>query len=111
MENEKGTNYTAVKGIFLIKNNKTGAEITVLTPSKRTYFSSAMPITESARHITPSHDLYIALGEPINKDTWAIRLQYKPFIIWIWIGALMMALGGGIAATARRYQPQRTTYV
>ena len=64
-----------------------------------------MPMTESARHITPTHDLYLALGEAINADTWAVRLKYKPYIIWIWLGALLMAAGAALAATAHRNIP------
>ena len=65
---------------------------------------SAMPITESARRVTVTHDLYVALGEAINADTWAIRIQYKPYISWIWIGGLLMALGAVLAMSGRRAQ-------
>ncbi|MDO4642572.1 MAG: heme lyase CcmF/NrfE family subunit [Cardiobacteriaceae bacterium] len=104
LQKEQGPNYTATQGKFLIQNKKDNRPITVLIPSKRQYYSSTMPMTESARLITPTHDLYIALGEAINDNTWAIRLQYKPYIIWIWLGAVIMALGGCIAALDRRYR-------
>ena len=66
-----------------------------------------MPMTESARLVTPTHDLYIALAESLGEGDWAIRVQYKPFIIWIWTGALLMALGALIAASDRAYRHPR----
>lgn len=101
---QKGPNYRATVGKFLIVRGDDTNNVNVLTPAKRTYFSSTMPMTESARLITPTHDLYLAMGESINSDTWAVRVQYKPFIIWIWIGAVIMALGGLIAASDRSYR-------
>lgn len=105
----KGPNYTATVGKFLIMENNDSQNISVLTPAKRTYFSSAMPMTESARLSTPTHDLYLAMGEPINADTWAVRVQYKPYIIWIWLGSVIMAIGGGIAMTDNRYRTNRSS--
>ena len=104
LETREGPNYTATVGKILVQKTD-GSPVTVLLPSKRSYHSSSMPMTESARHITPTHDLYIALGEAINADTWAVRLQYKPFIIWIWLGALIMAAGAALAALPTRKNP------
>ena len=101
LETREGPNYTATVGKILVQKTD-GTPVTVLLPSKRNYHSSTMPMTESARHITPTHDLYLALGEPINADTWAVRLQYKPFILWIWLGALIMAAGAALAALPQR---------
>ena len=101
LETREGPNYTATVGKILVQKSD-GTPVTILLPSKRNYHSSTMPMTESARHITPTHDLYLALGEAINADTWAVRLQYKPYIIWIWLGALIMAAGAALAATAGR---------
>ena len=100
-DTREGPNYTATVGKILVQKAD-GTPVTVLLPSKRNYHSSTMPMTESARHITPTHDLYLALGEPINADTWAVRLQYKPYIIWIWLGALIMAAGAALAVLPRR---------
>ena len=104
LETREGPNYSATVGKILVQKTD-GSPVTVLLPSKRSYHSSSMPMTESARHITPTHDLYIALGEAINADTWAVRLQYKPFIIWIWLGALIMAAGAALAALPTRKNP------
>jgi len=49
-------------------------------------------------------DVYVALGEQINSEAWGMRLYYKPFIQWIWLGAVFMALGGLLAALDRRYR-------
>ena len=100
---EKGPNYNATVGKILVQKND-GTPLTVLTPSKRQYHMSTMPMTESARRVTATHDLYVALGEAINADTWAIRIQYKPYISWIWIGGLLMALGAVLAMSGRRAQ-------
>lgn len=100
---EKGPNYSATVGKILVQKND-GTPLTVLTPSKRQYHMSAMPMTESARRVTVTHDLYVALGEAINADTWAIRIQYKPYISWIWLGGLLMALGAVLAMSGRRAQ-------
>ena len=84
----KAKNFTATQGRFLLsQNNKSW----LLKPAKRIYFSNPMPMTESARLIRLTEELYIALGEKIKENRWAIRLQYKPFIDWIWLGALIFA--------------------
>ena len=64
-------------------------------------------MTEAAIDPGLFRDLYIAMGEPIGDGAWAIRLQYKPFIRWIWGGALIIGLGGFITALDRRYRFQR----
>lgn len=101
---KNGPNYRANEGRFLIERTDAPSFSALLTPAKRSYFSSMMPMTESARLVTPTHDLYLAMGEPINANTWAIRVQYKPFIIWIWLGGLIMALGGLTAIFDRAYR-------
>ncbi|UJF24738.1 heme lyase CcmF/NrfE family subunit [Suttonella sp. R2A3] len=111
LREEKGPNYQATQGLFRISKNDDDDFFTVLTPAKRQYFSSTMPMTESSRLVTPTHDLYLAMGEEIGPGNWAVRLQYKPFIIWIWLGALLMAIGGGIAALDRSYRQARNVYV
>ena len=64
-------------------------------------------MTESAIDIGLFRDLYVSLGEPLGEDAWSVRLYVKPFIRWIWFGAILMAVGGGIAATDRRYRMER----
>lgn len=98
-----GPNYNATQGRFRLEKQADDTFFALLLPAKREYFSSTMPMTESARLVTPTHDLYIAMAEDLGNGDWAIRVQYKPFISWIWIGALIMALGGLIAANDRAY--------
>lgn len=108
-ERIKGANYQAIRGKFdVLKNNK---PMTQLFPEKRIYLVQKNPMTEAA--IAPGffRDLYIALGESLENDqVWAVRIYFKPFIRWIWLGALIMALGGFLAATERR-QSQKTVAV
>jgi cytochrome c-type biogenesis protein CcmF len=68
-----------------------------------------MPMTEAAIDTGWTRDLYVALGESVGDNAYAVRLQVKPFIDWIWGGALLMALGGLLAATDRRYRLARQT--
>jgi len=100
-----GPNYNADRGIVeLIKNGKV---MRTLEPEKRTYFSSTMPMTETAIDSNLVRDVYVALGERLQDGTspaWAMRVYHKPFVTWIWGGCLLMALGGAMAALDRRYR-------
>lgn len=60
-------------------------------------------MTETAIDTGLFRDLYISLGEPVGNNAWSVRVHYKPFVTWIWGGALLMALGGGLAVSDRRY--------
>jgi cytochrome c-type biogenesis protein CcmF len=75
-----------------------------MTPEKRVYKVQQMPMTEAAIATGLLHDLYVSLGEPLNPTTWTVRIYLKPFIDWIWGGTLMMAMGGLLAASDRRYR-------
>ena len=87
---------------------KEGQVLRKMLPEKRSYVSSSMPMTEAAIDTGFTRDVYISLGEPIDKArpdaAWAVRVYYKPFVDWIWGGCLMMALGGVVAMTDRRYR-------
>jgi len=61
-------------------------------------------MTEAAIHTTLWRDIYVALGEPLDKNTWSMRLYYKPFIVWIWLGGFLMAIGGFLAILSKRYR-------
>lgn len=61
-------------------------------------------MTEAAIDAGIVRDLYIALGEPLDNGAWVVRVYHKPFIIWIWLGCILMALGGILAITDRRYR-------
>ncbi len=70
-------------------------EIARLYPEKRNYFSGGMPMTEAAIDAGFLRDIYISLGEPVgDKGDWALRVYYKPYVRWIWLGCILMALGG-----------------
>jgi cytochrome c-type biogenesis protein CcmF len=98
----RGPNYRT--SIGNIEVTKDGHLINTMHPEKRNYFSSSMPMTETAIDTRVTGDLYVSLGEPLPGGAWAVRVYYKPFVIWIWIGCLMMALGGLTAASDRRYR-------
>lgn len=103
VENHPGANYEALRGEFAI--TRSGRQLTKLYPEKRTYLVQKNPMTEAAIDAGFTRDLYVALGEPLQGDAvWSVRIHYKPFVRWIWLGALLMALGGLVAATDRRYQ-------
>ena len=96
-------NYQAARGDFVITNAE--GYRAELTPEKRVYRVQQNPMTEAAIDAGFTRDLFVALGEEVGKDgSWAVRLYYKPFIRWIWLGALIMAFGGLLAATDKRYR-------
>ena len=98
----KGPNYVATRGTIEITRD--GSPVTTLNPEKRLYTVQNMPMTEAAIDYGVTRHLYVALGEPIGPKVWIVRLYYKPFIGWIWVGCLMMAFGGLLAAIDRRYR-------
>lgn len=100
-----GPNYMGGKGQIDI--SKAGKPEATLFAEKRFYTVSKMPMTEAAINWGFTRDLYVALGEKIEDNSWALRLYYKPFIRWIWIGGLFMALGGLLCMFDRRYRFSR----
>jgi cytochrome c-type biogenesis protein CcmF len=97
-----GPNYLAVRGTFaLMRDGKVEA---TLRPEKRNYFSSTMPMTEAAIDTGLTRDIYVSLGEALEDKSWAVRVYYKPFVDWIWGGCLLMALGGILAISDKRYR-------
>ncbi|MFT7558614.1 MAG: cytochrome c-type biogenesis protein CcmF [Flavobacteriales bacterium] len=90
-----------------IRLSRNGKEVAILTPEKRHYFSGGKPMTESDQDSNFWRDIYVSLGEPINQSEWAIQIYFKPFMAWIWIGALLMGLGGIIAVMDKRYKVAR----
>ncbi|KAB7763609.1 heme lyase CcmF/NrfE family subunit [Xanthomonas maliensis] len=75
-----------------------------LLAEKRRYASGGQVLTEAAIRPSPFDDLYVALGEPLGNQAWAVRVHVKPFVRWIWLGALLMALGGLVTAADRRFR-------
>jgi len=98
----KGPNYTANRGQVLVTVD--GETEAVLFPEKRTYFVQTMPMTEAAIDTGLFRDLYVSLGEPVGGGAWSVRVYYKPFVDWIWGGALLMGIGGMFAVSDRRYR-------
>jgi cytochrome c-type biogenesis protein CcmF len=100
--NTRGPNYTAETGDIQVYKN--GAPYTRLHPENRQYLSGGNKMTEAAIDAGFTRDLYVALGEKIDTNAWAVRVHYKPFVRWIWLGALLMALGGTLAIIDKRYR-------
>jgi cytochrome c-type biogenesis protein CcmF len=98
----QGPNYVAAQGNFQVTRN--GENIVELKPEKRLYTVQQMPMTEAAINRGFTRDLYVSLGESTENGSWVVRVQHKPFVSWIWTGCLIMALGGFMAASDRRYR-------
>ena len=96
-----GPNYRAARAEIIVSRN--GHEIERMYPEKRSYTASGNVMTETAIDTGLFRDLYVSLGEPVGGRAWTVRLYYKPFVVWIWGGALLMACGGGLALSDRRY--------
>ena len=99
---EPGPNYRATTGDFYV--SKDGREVARLHPQKRVYNVQTMPMTEAAIDTGLFRDLYVSMGEPVGGTAWSVRIYYKPFIDWIWGGCFLMALGGFLAISDRRYR-------
>jgi cytochrome c-type biogenesis protein CcmF len=97
-----GPNYMADIGNVDVLRN--GEKVNVLEPEKRTYNASGMAMTEAAIDTGILRDLYVALGEPLENGAWIVRVYHKPFVDWIWFGCMLMAFGGFLAVTDRRYR-------
>jgi cytochrome c-type biogenesis protein CcmF len=102
----QGANYVAAQGQIEVSRND--AVIATLRPEKRIYRVQTNPMTEAAVHSNPLRDIYVSMGEQLPTGEWVVRVQYKPFINWIWAGCLGMMLGGFLAMTDRRYRQRQT---
>ena len=98
----QGPNYVAGRAQIQVSRN--GRAVTTLYPEKRIYTVQNAPMTEAAIDPGFTRDLYVSLGDAVSATAWVVRVQHKPFIDWIWGGCLLMALGGAIAASDRRYR-------
>jgi cytochrome c-type biogenesis protein CcmF len=99
-----GANFEATRGTVIVREGN--AEPFTLYPEKRIYNRSGSVMTEAAVRPSLVSDLYVSLGAPLNDEltTWAVRIYHKPFINWLWLGALCMVVGGFMAASDRRYR-------
>lgn len=101
----QGPNYTSDRGtVRMLRDDRL---LTTLHPEKRTYASGGQVMTETAIRPGVTRDVYVALGEPLGGGAWAVRVHVKPFVRWVWAGALLMALGAFVAAADRRFRRPR----
>ena len=108
-EHFEGPNFTSDKGtIRVFEGDK---QVATLHPEKRLYTVQQMPMTEAGIDAGFTRDLYVALGEPLENGAWAVRVHIKPFVRWIWIGALLMSLGGVLSVSDKRYRVKVRTRV
>ena len=102
VENTTGPNYRAARGnVTVLQGERT---LRVMHPEKRIYNAQNMPMTEAAISTGLFGDLYVSLGEPVSDGAWSVRVYRKPFVTWIWGGCIIMALGGFLALSDRRYR-------
>lgn len=102
LQQVKGPNYMADEAVILV--NYKGKPMSEMHPQKRRYVARASMSTEVALDPGLFRDLYIAMGEPVAEKAWAMRVHLRPFIRWIWLGALMMAFGACLAVMDKRYR-------
>jgi len=103
----EGPNYSAEQGqINIYKNDDF---VTLLKPERRAYRVQTMGMTEAGIDAGLFRDIYVALGDPLDDGAWAIRVHYKPFIRWVWLGAIFMAIGGVFAMMDKRYRRKKPT--
>jgi cytochrome c-type biogenesis protein CcmF len=102
VDDVKGPNYVAARGHVSVTRD--GKPVTTLYPERRIYTVQEQVMTEAAIDPGLTRDLYVSLGDPLPGGAWLIKVQHKPFIDWIWGGCLIMALGGLLAASDRRYR-------
>jgi cytochrome c-type biogenesis protein CcmF len=100
VSNVPGPNYIAARAEMEVSRH--GNVVGKMYPEKRNYTATQNVMTETAIDSNPFRDLYVSMGEPVEGG-WSVRVYYKPFVVWIWGGALLMALGGALAVSDRRY--------
>ena len=100
-----GPNYQAVQSdVTITRGDKL---VATLHPQKRVYRVQRSPMTEAGIEVDWNRDLFVAMGEDLGDGAWSVRVQYKPLVRFIWLGALVMACGGFIAITDRRYRTRK----
>jgi cytochrome c-type biogenesis protein CcmF len=105
VESSKVDNYFADRAV--VEVSKDNNVVAVLHPEKRNYGRDQMPMTEAGIDAGFTRDLFVALGEPLGNNAWSFRIYHKPFVRWIWMGAIFMGLGGLLAAFDKRYRRVR----
>ena len=102
VQDEQGPNYVSTTAAIRVARN--GREIGVLHPEKRVYPVQAMPTTEAAIRSSFTGDVYVVIGDPQQGGGWAVRTYIRPFAFWIWLGSGLMALGGLVSLSDRRWR-------
>ena len=102
VEQVTGPNYFSTMGTVLLE--KDGRVLNRLFPEKRTYPVAKMPTTEAAIDYRFLGDVYVVIGDKQDNGGWAMRTYVKPLVNWIWAGALLMAFGGALSLSDRRYR-------
>jgi cytochrome c-type biogenesis protein CcmF len=105
----RGPNYDAVEA--RVEVTRGGKPVATLKPQKRHFWVQQTDNSQAAISVNWARDLFVAMGEPLGADAWSMRIQYKPLVRYIWLGALIMAIGGLIAATDRRYRVKHSSVV
>ncbi len=105
VESVKVENYVANRASMDV--TKDGQLVSAMNPEKRDYGRDQMPMTEAGIDAGFTRDLFVALGEPLGNNAWSFRIYHKPFVRWIWMGAILMGLGGLLAAFDKRYRRVR----
>jgi cytochrome c-type biogenesis protein CcmF len=98
----RGPNYDAVEA--LVEVTRKGKPVAILKPQKRHFWVQQTDNSQAAISVNWARDLFVAMGNPLGGGAWSMRIQYKPLVRYIWLGALVMAIGGFAAATDRRYR-------
>ncbi|MDO6705160.1 heme lyase CcmF/NrfE family subunit [Photobacterium sp. 1_MG-2023] len=102
LRNVEGPNYDGFIGDFVV--SREGKFVAELHAEKRFYTVSGSMMTEAAIDSGVTRDLYVALGEQLTDGAWAVRIYYKPFVNWLWLGSVLMAFGGALAISDKRYR-------
>jgi cytochrome c-type biogenesis protein CcmF len=98
----EGPNYDGVRGVVVVSRG--GRELARLRPEKRQYWVQKSVMTEAGIASDVTRNIFAAIGEDLGEGKWSIRAQVRPFINYVWLAAFLMAIGGGLAASDRRYQ-------
>jgi len=96
----EGPNYNGVEGTVVV--TRQGIPISVVHPQKRQYWVQRQVTTEASIEMHHGSNVFVALGDELGAGKWSVRFQIRPLVNFLWLGAFIMALGGGIAATDRR---------
>lgn len=107
MSERQGPNFISDTALFQITREQSGRSLGRITSEKRFYTIQRQVQTQTGLRVNPWRDLYIAMGEELSDGSWAVRIHYKPFVRWIWAGAIIMSVGGLLSMTDKRYRIRR----